>query len=299
MNFKERIDKINQINNKQADVIEIKSEIENFDIFIKNKAVEHILKNAISKSKNIVLLCQSICDRTVVCNYLRSFIDSSVSVEVSNNISADLPFISASTVIVPEPNIDEIVKIFELILCDYKSFIFSMNLKSFENVLESFRTLIALNKNNLTLDNVEHLIGMSDALFIFVSRNDDGLFDITDIGKVVYKNNRTFLDVLFSSSKNLDDNIVEMQEISDVQNEEIIVVPDVIDTVPQEVQNNVEESVVEEIPTAIEEQVVEVSPCDDNKENIDKEIVVDEPSVKVNKYKLLKEKRKNKKKIEE
>ena len=116
MNFKERIDKINQINNKQADVIEIKSEIENFDIFIKNKAVEHILKNAISKSKNIVLLCQSICDRTVVCNYLRSFIDSSVSVEVSNNISADLPFISASTVIVPEPNVDEIVKIFELIL---------------------------------------------------------------------------------------------------------------------------------------------------------------------------------------
>ena len=66
MNFKERIDTINKIKSETNSSIEIKSDVEVFDIFVKNKTVEHILKNAIAKSKNIIFVCQSACDRTVV-----------------------------------------------------------------------------------------------------------------------------------------------------------------------------------------------------------------------------------------
>lgn len=214
MNLKERIELLNQIKeSSRSNNFEIKEDIEVSSFFVKNALVEQILKSAITKDKNIVILCPSTVDRTLVSNYIRGYVSQSVSIEVLKNISDNLPYATAEKLIIPEPSIPEIIKIFELIMCDFKTFVFSMNLKSFDNVLESFRTIFALNNQNLTANNIEHLIGVASPVFIYIDRNEDGLFDVSGIGKVVYKSNSAFLDVLYSSSK-------EEISIADVKEEQ-------------------------------------------------------------------------------
>lgn len=272
MNLKERIELINQ--NKLSPTFnnfEIKEDIEVSSFFVKNTLVEQILKSAITKDKNIVTLCPATIDRTLVSNYIRGFISQSVSIEVLKNISDNLPYATADKLIIPEPSIAEIIKIFELIMFDFKTFVFSMNLKSFDNILESFRTIFALNNPNLTSNNIEHLIGMASPVFVYVDRNEDGLFFVTDIAKVVYKGNGTFLDILYSSSKEKLANI-EVQEEQD---------EDIIDN--KIIDENVEQNVV------IEQEIPVVEECAVVTETVD--VVLE----KVNKYKLLKEKVRNKK----
>lgn len=300
MNFKERISKINKVKPQSARPVEMKAEIDVADIFVKNTTVEHILKNAILKSKNIVLLCQSNCDKTLISNYMRKFIGASVSVEVLNDFSTGLPHASASTLIVPEASIRDIVKIFELVLCDYKSFIFAMNLKSFCNVLESLRTIVSLNKPQLTSSNVEHLIGMSESLLVYVSRNEDGLFTVSDIGKIVYKNNKMFLDVLYGSS-------VEPLKVQEPAPVTVVAPAQVSAPVPNSEPEQVSES--EPMPAdkkekkedLVVEQSIEVleQTSDENSDEIIIKEEAFESKPKVNKYKLLKDKIKSKKLKEE
>lgn len=276
MNLKERIEIIDKIKNVSSDAeIEIKQELDAVDVFVRNAVVEQIIKNAVNMGKNIILLCPSYLDKTLAASYIRSFLDENISVEILRNISDNLPFVGAEKVIVPEPSIAEMIKIFELILCDYKTFIFAINLKSFENVLESLRTLIALNSPNLSNNNVEHLIGMSSAILIYTDRTEDGLFSVTDIGKIIYKNNTAFLDVLYSFGESKE----EVKKNPAVIEEPIIVEPIVIEDSNQETAETVEE----------EAEMLDEMPSENSKNTEEKNLH------KTNKYKLLKEKIKNKK----
>lgn len=276
MNLKERIEIIDKIKNVSSDAeIEIKQELDAVDVFVRNAVVEQIIKNAVNMGKNIILLCPSYLDKTLAASYIRSFLDENISVEILRNISDNLPFVGAEKVIVPEPSIAEMIKIFELILCDYKTFIFAINLKSFENVLESLRTLIALNSPNLSNNNVEHLIGMSSAILIYTDRTEDGLFSVTDIGKIIYKNNTAFLDVLYSFGESKE----EVEKKPAVIEEPTIVEPIVIEDSNQETAETVEE----------EAEMLDEMPSENSKNTEEKNLH------KTNKYKLLKEKIKNKK----
>lgn len=268
MNLKERIGLISKI---KSNDFEIKEDVEVSSFFVKNALVEQILSSAVTKDKNIVILCPSTVDKTLVSNYIRGFISQNVSVEILKNISDNLPYATAEKLIIPEASIPEIIKIFELIMCDFRTFVFAMHLKSFDNVLESFRTIFALNNQNLTANNIEHLIGMASPVFIYIDRNEDGLFDVTSISKVVYKSNSAFLDVLYSSSKE------ELPSVS-VQDEQAVTVLDE-ELIGENVQ---QDEIVEQEVSVIEEQVIEQEPVSTVPE-------------KVNKYKLLKEKVKNKK----
>lgn len=276
MNLKERIEIIDKIKNVSSNAeIEIKQELDAVDVFVRNAAVEQIIKNAVNMGKNIILLSPSYLDKTLAASYIRSFLDENISVEILRNISDNLPFVGAEKVIVPEPSIAEMIKIFELILCDYKTFIFAINLKSFANVLESLRTLIALNSPNLSNNNVEHLIGMSSAILIYTDRTEDGLFSVTDIGKIIYKNNTAFLDVLYSSGESKE----EVEKKPAVIEEPIIVGPIVIEDSNKETAETVEE----------EAEMLDEMPSENSKNTEEKNLH------KTNKYKLLKEKIKNKK----
>lgn len=283
MNLKERIEIIDKIKNvSSSSEIEIKRDLDAVDIFVKNVAVEKIIKNAVNKDKNIILFCPSYLDKTLVASYIRSFLEESVSVEILSDISDNLPFVSAQKVIVPEPSVAEIIKIFELILCDYKTFIFAMNLKTFENALESLRTIIALNCPNLSSNNVEHLIGVSSAVLVYVDRTEDGLFKVSDIGKIVYKNNTAFFDVLYSSCEIKEEEAEEkLIEIEDP----VVVKSDVIENDNQETPKN-----IETIDSAVEKTEGEKDVSSEATKN-------SEPKEehKINKYKLLKEKIKSKK----
>ncbi len=277
MNLKERIEIINQLKqSSSAQTVEIKKDVDVADIFVKNVAVNQLIKNSVKRDKNIILLSPSECDKTIIANYIRAFIDENVSVDVLSTVSDNLPFSTANKLIVPEPTMKEITKIFELILCDYKTFIFCMNLKTFDNVLESFRALLSLNSPNLNPNSIEHLIGVSSAVLVYVDRNEDGLYEITDIGKIVYKNNIAFLDLLYSCT--------------DVEKEEVVVSEPVVEAV--EISAPVEEvetsSEVENIPQ--QEEIVEMKPQEDLPADV---------SPKANKYKLLKEKVRSKKLVQE
>ncbi len=278
MNLKERIEIINQLKQSSSEqVFEIKKDVDVTDIFVKNVAVQQIIRNSVNRDKNIILLSPSDCDKTIIANYIRSFIDDTVSVDILANISDNLPFATAQKLIVPEPTMKEVIKIFELILCDYRTFVFCMNLKTFDNVLESFRTLLSLYSPNLNANSIEHLIGVSSAVLVYVNRNEDGLYEITDIGKIIYKNNVTFLDLLYSSADVVKDEIIVSSPILETEETPIIV---------EQAKIINEKQFEQDIEDSIEQ--VELVPQEENLVRV---------SSKTNKYKLLKEKVKNKKSI--
>lgn len=275
MNLKERIEIINQLKQSTSEPsFEIKKEADVADIFVKNTTIQQLLKNSVNRDRNIILLSSGDCDKTIIANYIRSFIDDTVSVDVLSNVSDNLPFATAQKLIVPEPTIKEITKIFELILCDYRTFVFCMNLKTFDNVLESFRALLSLNSPNLNASNIEHLIGVSSAVLVYVNRNEDGLYEITDIGKIVYKNNTAFLDLLYSNTR--------------VESDETIIPVPIIET-----NKTIVEVEQVEIPVEVEQE----QPLIEEKEMSSLEESNVEVSTKTNKYKLLKEKIRNKKSV--
>lgn len=286
MNFKERIQIINQSKVEEKEILGFKESIETLDVFVKNKTVDMILKNAVLKSKNIILFSSLDCDKLIVSNYIRNFLPSGENIDVIDNMAVDLPMSKSNVVIVPQPSLNDVVKIFELILCDYKSFVFSLNLKTFSNVLESLRTLISLNKPNLSVNSVEHLIGVSDALLVYITKNEDGLFEVSDIGKIVYKNNSMFLDMLYTKS-NLEDSSFIEKDASDIEN--IAVVSEEIKQESPNLVENVDVSkdgdvivVEQEIEDALtNEEVSEVETIEEN---------TDKTTKKINKYKALKEK---------
>lgn len=256
MNLKERIEIIDKIKNVSSlSDIEIKRELDAVDIFVKNATVEKIIKNAVNEDENIILFCPSYLDKTLAANYIRSFLNENISFEILSDISDNLPFVSAQKVIVPEPLAAEIIKIFELILCDFKTFIFAMNLKSFENALESLRTFIALNCPNLSSNNVEHLIGMSGAVLIYVDRTEDGLFTVSNIGKIIYRKDAAFLDILYSSDEIVKDDIEQEPQTIKAP---VIFEPAVIENVVCDEVKPIEECVAEETEQEVFEENSEI-----------------------------------------
>ncbi len=285
MNLKERIEIINQLKSTGSSKnIEIKREVDAVDIFVKNNAVRQLIMNSISRDKNIILLCPSYCDKTILANYIRSYIDSSVPVDIIGNISENIAFVNAQKVIVPEPSLSEVLKIFELILCDYRTFIFCLNIKTFDNILESFRTLLALSNPNLSANNIEHMLGVSASVLVYVDRNEDGLYEVTNVGKIVYKNNKAFLDVLYSqvTDSEQEETPVYVEPMRQIETEDVSI----------SLEDEKNEKVIEVLP----EQNIENDKVEDI-EPVQEEISVEQP--KINKYKLLKEKFKNKKQLQE
>ena len=294
MNFKERIQVINQSKVEEKEILDFKESIETLDIFVKNKTVDRILQNAVLKSKNIILFSSLDCDKLIIANYIRNFLPSATNIDVIDNMAVDLPVSKSNVVIVPKPSLDDVVKIFELILCDYKSFVFALNLKTFSNVLESLRTLVSLNKPNLSVNSVEHLIGVSESLLVYISKNEDGLFEVSNIGKILYKNNSMFLDVLYSQANGVDSSFIE-KDMPDA---------DVIEPTPVEIKqetSNVVENI--EVPSSKDNDVIVVEQEIEDaviKEEVESSAMQEppaeeEPIKKVNKYKALKEKIKAKK----
>lgn len=295
MNLKERIAIINQLKSTSSvKDIEIKKDVDVYEIFVKNNTVQQLIENSVSRGKNIVFLAPSYCDKTILANYIRNFYDDNASIDLMSNLSENLPYATSQRIIVSDVSVEEMVKIFELILCDYKTFSFCMSLKTFDNVLESFRTLIALSNRNLTASNIEHMLGVSSAVLVYVDRNEDGLYEITNVGKIVYKNNKAFLDVLYSQDKQQEnnENLISVQQSAT----ESIVVKTAETDVVDEAQIPIVTETEEE--TLLHEDVVEEKFEDVVPEEVQENEVVEEQPKK-NKYKLLKEKIKSKRMSQE
>ena len=254
MNFKERLN----INNKLIEndnKIEFKQEVDISDIFMPDNIVSEVIKKAVSENKNIIVASSIDCDNTICTQYIKTFIKDTDKIEVLYDINSGIQFIKANRIIVPDIDILGFVKILEFILYGYNSFIFTINVKSYENILESIKTLISLYYSNLSESAAENLIGASNSIIVYINKNDDGLFYISNIGLIEYKNNKIKLIELFPMSENFQE-----------ENEEKTVRAKTIAELSDE--------------TDIKQKSNEKS------ENIKR--------VKINKYKLLKEKIKSK-----
>lgn len=311
MNFKERYNL--NITNREANEykeIETKNEASSFEIFSRNNEVEKILRTTFIKEKNVILASKKNSDKNIILSYIKKFIGKAQTVEVVENLEDDINFTTASKIIVPEPTIAEIVKILELILCDYKSFIFSLNIKSYENIIESLKTLILLNFNNLSNQNVQHLVGSTQAIVIYIDINEYGNYFITNIGEVEYSNGKICLNTLYDKQKNENSVLDEYGDFADIelpttkvettieekeskQEEVDEIIPsdkEITEPLLEEENKEIEQETLEETTENIEEESKQ-------EENIEQ--TVEEEPVKVNKYKQLKEKLKRKKSLEQ
>ena len=286
MNFKERIG-LKNIDNKidVSDNLIIKSDI---SLFVNNELINNIVKEAVEANKNIILFCGENVDRNAVCNSFKNYFFNNEQFDVIKNINEELQYSSSKRVLIPEPSVQDLILIFESAMTDFKLFLTSFCLKSFTNVVESLKTLILLNRPNITEKTVSHLIGMSDFIMFYVVSDSEGCFNITDCVDVVYKDNEIFEKLLYSenntnNSSNVNDDLPYHEN----------------STIDYEDENKIVEEEAEDIILANEDSISEEKEEDTdikNQTNTTEHVIL---PAKLNKYKLLKAKLKAKKKAEE
>lgn len=258
MNIKDRLNSL--ISNETQDyMIELKSESE---IFVKDKEIENIIKSSISANDNIILFCGSDTDKYITCNYISTFANNS-SVEILNDINEELKYAVSKRIIVPEFSSNSVKKVLECMMEGCKSFVIALNIKSFENIFETFKMLIMLECPNMNKSDIEHIMGVASVLMLKVKRNEDGLFQIFDAEKIYYENNELIHEKLINKS-------VEISNDAEAD-------------IDDEIENI---QAAEEVYNILDDEREEISaPSDDTS-------MEEKP---INKYKLLKEKIKKKK----
>lgn len=285
MRFKDRLNLFNNSEDKEIvsdNKIEFKQDIDISDIFIQNDKVSNIITSVLAENKNIIIASSIDCDNSINTQYIRTFIKNTEKVEVLYDINKDINFINANRIIVPDVNILEFVKILEFILYGYKSFVFTINIKSYDNILENIKTLISLYYKNLSESAIENLLGSSDSIIVYIDKNDDGLFFVSHIGSIEYKNKSLNIIDLYSISNSSED--IKSQCIN-LKDTKAIAKIDNIDYEANENNNYVDKETLTK--TELNEFVKNDIELDNEKS--------DNNNVKVNKYKLLKEKIKLKK----
>ncbi len=285
MRFKDRLNLFNNSEDKEIvsdNKIEFKQDIDISDIFIQNDKVSNIINSVLAENKNIIIASSIDCDNSINTQYIRTFIKNTEKVEVLYDINKDINFINANRIIVPDVNILEFVKILEFILYGYKSFVFTINIKSYDNILENIKTLISLYYKNLSESAIENLLGSSDSIIVYIDKNDDGLFFVSHIGSIEYKNKSLNIIDLYSISNSSED--IKSQCIN-LKDTKAIAKIDNIDYEANENNNYVDKETLTK--TELNEFVKNDIELDNEKS--------DNNNVKVNKYKLLKEKIKLKK----
>lgn len=304
MNLKDRLDSISSIDkvcikentNKEPDIL---------DIFEDNKNVRKIISLAINNGKNIILLSNTSCDKTLLIKYISSFVPEDRQKSEITSTSEINSKQNCDIFLFEKPSIYEFVKILEYIIYGYKSFIFAMDMNSFENVLEKIKTVIAVNFKNLTEKNIDTLISNSNTIFVYFSKNEDGLFTITNIGEIINENNTVNIVPVYikesEPEQKLDNKISTVIEPKPEEETAIFEKEDAIITEPillpveettEELNHNEDEISIDLMPNEDVQTIIIDSNPNKAENNIDKPEDTIEPQ-KINKYKLLKEKVKN------
>lgn len=304
MNLKDRLDSISSIDkvcikentNKEPDIL---------DIFEDNKNVRKIISLAINNGKNIILLSNTSCDKTLLIKYISSFVPEDRQKSEITSTSEINSKQNCDIFLFEKPSIYEFVKILEYIIYGYKSFIFAMDMNSFENVLEKIKTVIAVNFKNLTEKNIDTLISNSNTIFVYFSKNEDGLFTITNIGEIINENNTVNIVPVYikesEPEQKLDNKISTViklkleEETAAYEKKDAIITEPIllpVEETTEELNHNEDEISIDLMPNEDVQTIIIDSNPNKAENNIDKPEDTIEPQ-KINKYKLLKEKVKN------
>lgn len=316
MNIKERL---NSLKEQKSSSISIKEDINVSQFFKRIDFVESFIVKAFNNNKNFILLCDKNCDKEIVCNYISKFINHREKIEIIQNTIDDLKYSIASKVIAIEPNIKDIINLLKLSINDFKTFVFTINAKQYENILNSLSTLLLIELPNLKCENVDYLIGASEAIILFFTTDEDGLLYVKNIGEITYKKNELSLSTIYSQNDSIEKNDIEEKTIEEeniATTEEIVIeATNKTDIIVEAEQKNEEEAIEEvakeitkvvndtEVKNVSEEKTTtEVGTIEEKtKENKLKKIkkAKKEEDKKINKYKLLKEKAKRKRVVSE
>lgn len=294
MNIKDRLAEF--VKNKQSE-LNTDIEYENIEsIFENDKFATDILSNCIKENKNIFLICSSGCDKTLSCKYLYNFYKNKSIVEETESFKESLKYSNSQTVIITNPEGKDFIKALEYMLSGLKSFVLAFNFRTYKDILESLIVLIAINGKNLTNVNITHLLKQSEAVLVYIDRNEDGLFSITDISEITGVDKELNLIQRYNSRKikisenNLNFESAEIHENvfkkdfgrQETQKDIFQATQDISQT----------ETKVEETLPIREELFGEIiKSADENSLSVNETV-----SKKINKYKLLKEKIHNKNK---
>ncbi|MBQ3642666.1 hypothetical protein II906_12195 [bacterium] len=238
------------------------SELQNLfeaDDFVKSK-----LCAILNSNKNTIVVTHSNNNRNEIINCLRELISSDIKSDILHN-PAEIAFSHATKIIIPAPLNTDIAKIFEQILTDTRSYIFSLPVRTFDNLLESIKILISVHYTNLSPSSVEHMIGVCEPILIFINKNSNNKYQIENIVKTEYIAGK-----------------LNLKNIMDKTSSQI----------PEEVEPVVEQEIKE-----LEVQAAEELYKEEAKEVLAENIQKPEVTKKVNKYKLLKEKFQKKKEM--
>ena len=140
--------------------------------------------------------------------------------DIFMELSEDINYSKSESIIVTEPKDKDIVVLFERMMTDYKSYIFPVNLRSYVNITESLKALIMMNKSNITERVAEHIIGVSNIVIIEITRNEDGLFEISKIEETQYDGNKLSLKVLYEKYEEITQQIKLTKEIKNDKTEQ-------------------------------------------------------------------------------
>lgn len=88
-------------------------------------------------------------------------------------------------IVVSDANVSELVSLFEYINTGYSGFLTSFPSKSYEEMIPSLQNLIMLSYPNLTEQNANSLISSSIDVVLFVSKTKDGMNRITHVSEIV------------------------------------------------------------------------------------------------------------------
>ena len=296
MNLKDRLENIRTTN-----VLEIKGNEENiigFDVeqvFLDSDDVKRILIQAIDEGKNILFSSNPSMDVSLLIKYFTQLLASKeADIVFPKNLFDEVLGYENRINIIPSPSINELVAVLEKIMYGYKSFLFGLKFSNSNYLLEKIKTAISLNFKNLSVENIEILLGSSDLIFVNFDKNSDGLYYVSKIEKVIFENYKTDTLTLFDSNPKLKKE--EHQEVEKKQEESVLLEEkneQVVEQPAEVVDVLSDEQVLEENKTeqVQELEMVEEKPADVSVEDVEKT----ESSKKINKYTKLKEKVKRKK----
>ncbi len=210
MNLKERlgVEQERRLENKNVQ-IGLGSES---DVFIADKTAENIIKKIVNDGKNIILQCAGSAEREITCNYLRKYMTYEKA-DIFRELSEDINYSKADRIIITEPKDKDIAVLFERMMTDYKSYVFPVNLRSYVNITESLKALIMMNKSNITERVAAHIVGVSDLAVIEITRNEDGLFEISKIEETQYDGNKLSAKVLYEKYEEIAQQTEQTDEI--------------------------------------------------------------------------------------
>lgn len=283
MNLKDRLENI-----RTSNILSIKDDYQqdNFfdveEIFADSKEIRTVISETINAGKNMVFISEPSIDKMLIAKYFKFLMAyKSEDVVISNNLTDEILSSESRVNILPLPSMQDVVKILEYIMYGYKSFVFGMNFVGSENTINKLTTSIAINNKNMSQESIETLLSSSNLVFVYFDKNIDGLFYISKIDKLVSENlSNEIVTIIDLHVEKANQKKRKISKKSSVEKE----------IVEEPKKSNVEEPLTND---NVDVQTVNDSKTVEETENIEENS--EERVKKINKYKKLKEKFKNKK----